>query len=181
MLCRAQISRFRIPAPCSSRVWSSNRVGTLSFLLRAGGRLYRNGRSIFAGAPPRPSTRLGLILAVLSRVACVFTPSSFLARTPQSVGCFFFKFDFFRFYGHLPRQINFPDRTKTSRAYLVRSKFFKEPLWSLCFCVFVDYSSKKLLLSFSPAEATLFLVWILFAVGNTPYGKWHSSRAEPPL
>ena len=130
VLCRAQISRFRIPAPCSSRVWSSNRVGTLSFLLRAGGRLYRNGRSIFAGAPPRPSPRLGLILAVISRVACVFTPSSFLARTPQSV--FFFKFDFFRFYGHLPRQINFPDRTKTSRAYLVRSKFFKESLWSLC-------------------------------------------------
>ena len=94
VLCRAQMSRSRIPAPCSSRVWSASRVGTLSFLLRAGGRLYRNGRSIFAGAPPRPSTRLVLILTVLSRVACVFTPSSFLARTPQPV-CLFFKFVFF--------------------------------------------------------------------------------------
>ena len=124
---------------------------------------------------------LVLILAVLSRVACVFTPSSFLARTPQPV-CLFFKFVFFSAstgtsLGRLVFQI---ERKRRGRTLYVPS-FLRSHSGHCVFCGFVDYSSKKLLLSFSPAEATLFLVWILFAVGNTPYGKWHSSRAEPPL
>ena len=44
--------------PCSSRVWSASRVGTLPSFFRAGRRLYRIWTVISAGAPPRPLTHL---------------------------------------------------------------------------------------------------------------------------
>ena len=45
---------------------------------------------------------------------------------------------------------------------------------------FADYSTKKTcFLFFSSRSYTISSIYVV-AVGSTPYGKWHTSRTEPP-